>query len=527
MYKKTSLLILFLFLFTLNVSADLIIDDFEQNNGWKNTLSEPTGDYSGGTGPNSSSWSMMDVSWGPKNGSYHAAMGWTNYSTGWVGFASLISNNPPVPTPYRDMSDNYVYYKCVFWIRAIAGDTNYPGPTYINNVRLEGPSNYTVYGTVPFKDYNDGTNEVSTNWKEIIIPISDFTNDTAGGFSLSSVRNFVIQAETPSTGFYTGYIYIDDIKIVSGVEITTTDSSNLATKDNDENYMVDLGIVRIMITERSNKTGLTGLITISPTNLSGVYLESMTDNGNGTYYFDWNTTGKNVSSYTVECILYNTYATDYNGLNDTGPDLIITLTPLNPPSTPTGLTAIAVSYDQIELVWNDVDNETSYTLFKNTVNDTNTAISIAGLSANQTNYIDTGLTPDTTYYYWVKAYNTAGSSNFSAVASNTTFSLPKEKEPEKTGLTIWNNYITEENQYIKIFIKSPAPEKYADENISVKVYTLNGVLVKEIINTPYKQISNPIIWDCEVNGEKLQNGVYIIMIKGAGIDEYKRIYIAK
>ena len=91
-----------------------------------------------------------------------------------------------------------------------------------------------------------------------------------------------------------------------------------------------------------------------------------------------------------------------------------------PPSTPTGLTAIAISSNQIDLSWNDVSNETSYTLFRNTVNITNSATNIAGFSANNTNYNDTGLNQGTLYFYWVKAYNTSGESAFSSVASATT-----------------------------------------------------------------------------------------------------------
>ncbi len=414
MYKKLICIILFLLISVLNIYADLIIDDFEQNNGNTNTL----GYWADGS-TDGQYWFGADVNWAAKNGTNGGHFVCSNYNT-YAVFFDLIKDDPP---PYRDLSDNYNYYKLSFWIKQVP-EPKYPGPMKINKVKLE-KTDYHTNGWVKFSDYNGGNSEVSTNWTEIVIPMSDFTNNTENGFTLSSVKNFVIDI----TNGVIGAFYIDDIKIVSGVEITTTDSSNITTGETNENYAVG-SIVQIRITERSNKPSCNGIITIKPTADSGVSSQPMVNAGGGVYTYNWDTTGKTVTSYTVECILYNTYATDYNGSNDTGPDLIITLTPGGPPTTP-------------------------------------------------------------------------------------------------TGLTIWNNYITEENQYIKIFIKSPAPEKYADENISVKVYTLNGVLVKEIINTPYKQISNPIIWDCEVNGEKLQNGVYIIMIKGAGIDEYKRIYIAK
>ena len=46
------------------------------------------------------------------------------------------------------------------------------------------------------------------------------------------------------------------------------------------------------------------------------------------------------------------------------------------------------------------------------------------LAANTTTYTDTGLTPNTTYYYKVKAYNDGGSSDYSNVASQTTKNIP-------------------------------------------------------------------------------------------------------
>ncbi len=95
---------------------------------------------------------------------------------------------------------------------------------------------------------------------------------------------------------------------------------------------------------------------------------------------------------------------------------------LNLPDCPTNLivTNDPLDYVNIDILWNDSGNETSYTLFRNTANNTNTATNIAGFSANITNYINLDLAASTTYYYWVKAYNANGSSGYSGVSSNTT-----------------------------------------------------------------------------------------------------------
>ena len=56
----------------------------------------------------------------------------------------------------------------------------------------------------------------------------------------------------------------------------------------------------------------------------------------------------------------------------------------------------------ILLNWNNIENETSYTLFRNAVNDTNGVTNITGLSTNQTNYNDTGLSTLTKNYYCIQ-----------------------------------------------------------------------------------------------------------------------------
>ncbi len=97
-----------------------------------------------------------------------------------------------------------------------------------------------------------------------------------------------------------------------------------------------------------------------------------------------------------------------------------------PPSKPQWISAISVSTNQINLLWNDVSSETSYTLFRNIINNTNSVTNIEGLAANVTNYNDSALVRNTIYYYWIKAYNENGASIFSEVISNKTYPLPPE-----------------------------------------------------------------------------------------------------
>lgn len=92
-----------------------------------------------------------------------------------------------------------------------------------------------------------------------------------------------------------------------------------------------------------------------------------------------------------------------------------------PPTAPSGLTATAVSGSQINLAWTDnSSNETGFIVARSTTSG-GPYTDVAGLVANSTSYSDTGLAPNTTYFYVVRATGTGGNSANSAQASATTF----------------------------------------------------------------------------------------------------------
>jgi fibronectin type 3 domain-containing protein len=89
------------------------------------------------------------------------------------------------------------------------------------------------------------------------------------------------------------------------------------------------------------------------------------------------------------------------------------------PAQPGSLSAKAVSSSQINLTWQDkAINETAYSVERSTDNKTWTVI--ATLAANSASYADTGLSPGTTYYYRVRAFDGSLTSNYSSSASATT-----------------------------------------------------------------------------------------------------------
>lgn len=110
---------------------------------------------------------------------------------------------------------------------------------------------------------------------------------------------------------------------------------------------------------------------------------------------------------------YNYWVKAFNEFGSSGFSQITSIYLEGPAYTPTGLNGTPLPPDQIDLCWKDVSNETSYTLYRSLIFDSGTAVPIAGFNQNVTNYSDTGLTPNNTYHYWVKAFNNYGSTGFS------------------------------------------------------------------------------------------------------------------
>jgi FtsP/CotA-like multicopper oxidase with cupredoxin domain len=89
------------------------------------------------------------------------------------------------------------------------------------------------------------------------------------------------------------------------------------------------------------------------------------------------------------------------------------------PAAPTGLTATAVSSSAIDLSW--VDNATDEDGFDIERSlDGSSFAPVASVGVDETTHSDTGLSPDTTYWYRVRAFNGSGTSAYSNTASATT-----------------------------------------------------------------------------------------------------------
>jgi fibronectin type 3 domain-containing protein len=104
-----------------------------------------------------------------------------------------------------------------------------------------------------------------------------------------------------------------------------------------------------------------------------------------------------------------------SGTFDDRDDLVFVVdsSPPSPPLPPTGVGASDGTYtDKVQVSWSAASGATSYQVYRNTSNASVGATQIGAPTASP--YDDTTATPGATYYYFVKACNTAGCSDFSA-----------------------------------------------------------------------------------------------------------------
>ncbi|MBI5574522.1 MAG: fibronectin type III domain-containing protein [Elusimicrobia bacterium] len=111
---------------------------------------------------------------------------------------------------------------------------------------------------------------------------------------------------------------------------------------------------------------------------------------------------------------------------------------------PTDLTAVVISSAQINLSWQHNANNLSLNGFK-IERSTNATNFTQIITVTQKNYNDTGLTAATTYWYRLRAYNSAGDSDYSNVASTRTSLVIPAPSLFGMGPQVWlspTDYIT-------------------------------------------------------------------------------------
>lgn len=138
------------------------------------------------------------------------------------------------------------------------------------------------------------------------------------------------------------------------------------------------------------------------------------------------TTGVNYTDNALAPGTEYCYRVQYIGNQETGgySNIACATTQQAIPNAPARLTAQAVLSSQINLAWADVsDNETGFEVERSPDGSTNWT-RVADLGINTTTFQNTGLNPNTRYFYRVRAKNGAGNSGYTNTADATTPDTP-------------------------------------------------------------------------------------------------------
>jgi hypothetical protein len=109
--------------------------------------------------------------------------------------------------------------------------------------------------------------------------------------------------------------------------------------------------------------------------------------------------------------------------------------PASAPNAPSGLSATAISTSQINLTWTLNSTNQTNVIVERDVTSAFSTITSFSLSATATSFSDVNLQAATTYYYRVKAINTAGNSPYSNISNAATQTLQPPNAPSGLAAT--------------------------------------------------------------------------------------------
>jgi LysM repeat protein len=210
----------------------------------------------------------------------------------------------------------------------------------------------------------------------------------------------------------------------------------IAARNNIANPSLIYAGQRLDLSGSSTSTPPTGNMAISATAISSTEIElDWTDTANETGYWvywrtgntDWHvaaTMAHDSTSYTADNLApettYQFYAQAFNDAGTKTSNVVSATTlatPEIPPSGQIALAATVLSSTEIELDWTDTANETGYRMYRKTGNASWGLATTTG--NNVTNYTAVNLAPETTYQFYVQAFNDAGTKTSNTVSATT------------------------------------------------------------------------------------------------------------
>ncbi len=204
---------------------------------------------------------------------------------------------------------------------------------------------------------------------------------------------------------------------------------------------------------------------------------------------------------------------------------------INPPNS---VAATATGPSTIVLSWtpsNDMgQNIVSYQVYRGTTFSAMSAVTtlVNPLTSSVTQFVDTGLNYNTTYFYVVQAVNSAGThsanSNHGIATTTTPSVIPPP--PLVTHQMVFDANLVRPLLGQTLNISYLVPNSGA---IEIRIYNITGNLIRTLDPAPaVADVQENTSWDIkDKNGNFVASGIYLIEIRANGFRQMKKVAVVK